>query len=137
MKFNINRPPKSLRKQARINAKRKWHTKFAWLPTSVDETRDTHSRVLFEKYWRQGHYSSRRQPITFGTSPLEFTKFSEKEYFKKKLAGDFDKGESDTMSDTMSKGSVPAAQSVGRLVRREAKPLISVSTDSNKGLQKK
>lgn len=131
MKFNINKPPKQLRRQAKINAKREWHTKFAWLPTSVDETRDKHSQVWFEKYWRQGHYG----PSPMGrASPLEFTKFSEKEYFKKKLAGDFDKGEADT-GETSSMASV---QSVGRALRpASTKPLISFSSDSDSGFQDK
>jgi hypothetical protein len=122
-----------MRKQAKVNAKREWHTKFAWLPTSVDENRETHSRVWFEKYWRQGHYSSRSRPITFGTSPLEFTKFSEKEYFKKKLAGDFDKGEPDTGETSMA-----SAQSVGRALRSPtAKPSISFAASPDTGISKK
>ena len=130
MKFNINRPPKQLRRQAKINAKRVWHTKFAWLPTSVDETKDKHSQVWFEKYWRQGHYG----PSPMGrASPLEFTKFSEKEYFKKKLAGDFDKGEPDSGETSMA-----SAQSVGRALRSpNTKPTISFVSDKNTGLSKK
>lgn len=128
MKFNINKPPKALRRQAKINAKREWHTKFAWLPTSVDETRNDYSQVWFEKYWRQGHYG----PSPMGrASPLEFTKFSEKEYFKKKLAGDFDKGEPDTGETQMS-----PVQSAGRALRSpSAKPSISFSSDSDTGFK--
>jgi len=132
MKFNINRPPKQLRKQTKINAKREWHTKFAWLPTSVDETRDKHSKVWFEKYWRQGHYNGVKRS-------LAFTKYSEKEYFKKKLAGDFDKNEdSNVTADTMSAGTMSAVQSVGRALRSpNPKPLIMVASDTNTGLHKK
>lgn len=134
MKFNINRPPKQLRKQAKINAKREWHKKFAWLPTSVDETKDTYSKVWCEKYWQQGHYASRNRAISFGIgSPLEFTKFSEKEYFKKKLAGDFDKGEPDTAETSMA-----STQSVGRALRSQtSKPSISFAASPNTGLSKK
>lgn len=92
MKFNINRPPSHVRKQKKITAKREWHTKFAWWPTAVDETKESYKRVWFEKYWRQGHWG----PSKMGNAnPLIFTKYSEKEYFKKKLRGDFDKEEFD------------------------------------------
>ena len=134
MKFNINKPQRELRKQKKLADKREWHTKIAWLPTSVDETRDTYSRVWFERYWRQGHHA----PSRFGRrGTLRFTKYSEKEYFKKKLNGDFDGDSGREESDGMSTGSVSAAQTLGRSLRGDAKPLINIRTDSNTGLIKK
>ena len=95
MKFNIDRPPADVRKRDKLSAKREWHQKFAWLPTTVDETENSHSKVWFEKYWRRGHWGPSRRGES---SSMRFTKFSEKEYFKKKLRGYFDeeKGEPDT-----------------------------------------
>lgn len=90
MKFNIDKPPSHVRRQNKINDKLEWHTKFAWLPTTVDETEDSYKKVLFENYWRKGHWGPSRMGQL---SSMRFTKYSEKEYFKKKLNGDFDKEE--------------------------------------------
>jgi len=90
MKFKIDKPPAHVTRRKRINAKREWHTKFAWLPTVVDETDIEYKRVWFEKYWRQGHWGPSRMG---DANPMIFTKYSNKEYFKKKLNGDFDKEE--------------------------------------------
>lgn len=97
MKFNINRPPKQLRKQRKINARREWHTKFSWLPTTVDETTTSYKRIWFENYWRRGHYGPSRMGRP---NPLQFTKYSVKEYFKKRLNGDFNKNDGELMADT-------------------------------------
>jgi len=133
MKFNINRPPKSYRKQAKINSQREWHKKFAWLPTSVDETKINHGRVLFENYWRKGEYGP-SQPGS--RNPLRFTKYSKKEYFKKKLNGDFENNKGLSGSIDEVRVSSSNTQAVGRALRdTSAKPLISFSSDSDSGLQ--
>ncbi len=88
MRININRPPKHIRKEQARMARQEFHKKFAWKVTKVDHTDIGHRVVWFENYWRKekigptsekskgdGHY---------------FEKYSEKEYFKKKLNGDFD-----------------------------------------------
>ena len=93
MKFDILRPPRHVRREQMRRALREWHEKFAWLPTRVDETQTGSSVVWFEKYWRLGRYGP-TNPRSKGDG-LFFERYSEKEYFKKQLRGDFAKSESD------------------------------------------
>ncbi len=101
MQFNINRPPKKVRQREKKRAKRKalaeWHGKFAWLPTVVDETEETYRRVWFEGYMRQQRIGPTNSTFDDGRY---FVKHSRKEYFTKKLNGDFDKGDEDVQEDT-------------------------------------
>ncbi len=55
-----------------------WHKKFAWLPTYVQDSDDQNTYVWFEKYMRK----------RYGRSG--WYRYSQKEWFKKKLAGEFD-----------------------------------------------
>lgn len=85
MKFTI--PKNVLRnkiqsiKEKRIIAICKWHDKFAWLPTKVNDKDDLHTYVWLEKYkrkWWRNPYTARD----------EWKRMSGKEFFKRKLAGD-------------------------------------------------
>ena len=98
MRFNVNKPPKHIQEELDDIARREWHQKFAWKAQKVDCTDEGHRIVWFEKYWRRerigptnefskddGHY---------------FEQYSKKEYFRKKLNGDFDRTEGDVGEDT-------------------------------------
>ena len=93
MRINVNKPPKHIQKELDDIARREWHQKFAWKAQKVDCTDEGHRIVWFEKYWRRerigptnefskddGHY---------------FEQYSKKEYFRKKLNGDFEKPQMD------------------------------------------
>jgi len=102
MRININRPPKHVRKEQERMARQEWHKKFAWKATKVDHTDVGHRVVWFENYWCKEKIGP-----TQGDSPGDgryFEKYSEKEYFKKKLDGDFDKHE--TMVDEATASSI-------------------------------
>ena len=86
MKFNINRPPKYVRREERRNQQQIWHPKFAWWPTFVDETRSGRSIVWFENYMRKGTYGP-TSPNSRGDG-FHFKKLSSKTYFKKQLEGE-------------------------------------------------
>lgn len=134
MKFNIKKAPKHMRRQRKINAQREWHKKFAWLPTSVDETKSSHSQVWFEKYWRKGDYGP---TLPGARNPLRFTNYSEKVYFKKQLNGDFEnnKGMTGSIDEVRVSGNT---QAVGRALRdTTAKPSIIFESDPNTGMHKK
>ena len=64
-------------KRKKIN-KSMWHSKFAWWFTKVDDSDDFDTRIIFERYWQKDPDSA-------------FVKrYSEKEYFKRKLEGSLD-----------------------------------------------
>ena len=63
--------------------KRKWHKKFAWTPTYVQDSETENTYVWLEKYMRRANGSV-------------WHKYSHKEWFRKKLAGDFETKEKDT-----------------------------------------
>lgn len=109
MQFNINKSPKKVRLAKKRRELREWHDKFAWWPTVVDEKNETYSRVWLERYMRQKQYGP-TSPNSIGDGSY-FVKYSRKEYFKKKLNGDFDKGEMDVEADT---GRVASSTSVSR-----------------------
>lgn len=97
MQFNINRPPRHIRKMQERSAKREWHQKFAWLPVEVDKNDDNYKTIWFEKYWRKGvpgpmHPRDR-------DDGLVYEKYTGKTYFKKKLNGDFDKQKSEDIGE--------------------------------------
>lgn len=54
-----------------------WHESFAWLPTSVDDSKDKHTVVWFEKYMRKR------------TRRGEWYRLSKKEYFNLKQNRDY------------------------------------------------
>jgi len=96
VKVNINRPSAPVRRRQRDATRREWHSKFAWVPTAVDETEEGKSVVWFENYMRKGWTNSPRKRAKW-----EFEKYSKRNYFKKKLNGDFDaKKEEGIMADT-------------------------------------
>lgn len=121
MKFNIDSPPKNVRRDNKRRALREWHEKFAWVPTTVDETETSKSVVWFENYMRCGRHGPMR-PGQRGNG-LTFTKYSAKNYFKKKLDGGFDseggniKGDGMTTADTSSGNVGGITQSTGRSLR--------------------
>ena len=85
MKFTI---PKNLLRDKiesvrakRIVAIRKWHDKFAWVPTKVNDSDDCHTYVWLEKYKRKWWHN----PYT---AKDEWKRMSGKAFFKSKLAGD-------------------------------------------------
>lgn len=88
MQFNINRPPKYIKRELNRKARQEWHRKFAWKITKVDETDEGHKVVLFEDYWRKERIGP-TSPESKGDGHY-FEKYSKKEYFKKKLDGNFD-----------------------------------------------
>lgn len=92
MQFNVKKPAPHIIKRQKREAKLKWHQKFAWLPVKVDLTDDGYKKVWMEKFWQKGktgpqHPSDNGDGIYFHHDQ----KFSNKEYFRKKLAGDFEK----------------------------------------------
>jgi hypothetical protein len=99
MRFNVNKPPKHIQRELDEKARREWHKKFAWKYTKVDKTDEGHRVVWFENYWRKEKIGpTNAQSKDDGRY---FEQYSEKEYFKKKLNGDFDKPEYD-MEDAAS-----------------------------------
>jgi len=87
MRFNVNRPPKHVREEQERMARQEWHKKFAWKATKVDHTDIGHRVVWFENYWRKEKIGPTNSMEDDGRY---FEKYSEKEYFKKQLNGDFD-----------------------------------------------
>lgn len=88
MKVNINRPAEHIKRKRR----KEWHEVFAWTWRKVDCTDEGHAVVWFEKYMRRERQGASNSPKHDG---LYWQQYSTKEYFKKKLAGDFDKEERD------------------------------------------
>lgn len=74
MKFKFNKPNL-----------REFHEKFAWKPTNVldDETKNTY--IWFERYMQR--YKGRR----IDNAKHDWERYSTKEYFKRKLKGEFEK----------------------------------------------
>jgi len=57
--------------------KGEWHKKFAWFPRSVQDSQEKHTYVWMEKYMRR--YRCQK-----------WERYSKTEWFRKKLAGDFE-----------------------------------------------
>ena len=93
MQINISRPPKHVRKEQERMARQEWHKKFAWKATKVDHTDIGHRVVWFENYWRKEKIGPTNSESK--DDGRYFEKYSEKEYFKKQLNGDFDKPDYD------------------------------------------
>lgn len=87
MRFNVNKPPKHIKRERDRLARQEWHKKFAWKATKVDRTDIGHRVVWFENYWRKEKIGATNSEKDDGRY---FEQYSEKEYFKKKLNGDFD-----------------------------------------------
>ena len=125
MKFNVNKPTKAVRrarkKEDEQKALEEWHSKFAWLPTVVDEATDSHSRVWLERYMRQQRIGPTNRPFDDGKY---FVRYSTKEYFKKKLNGDFDVEKNLWGEDIKVEGASSASQ------------IMSFSTDADTGIGK-
>lgn len=67
--------------------KHEFHEKFAWGPVKVDDESGKTTVVVFEKYIRRcTSEDTRRRKISW-------EQYSKKEYFKKKLKGDFEKSQ--------------------------------------------
>lgn len=61
-----------------------WHKKFAWLPVKVDETDNEYSVAWFETVIQC------KNRVINSRNKSAWTRYSKKEYFRKKLNGDFD-----------------------------------------------
>lgn len=112
MKFNVNKIPEHIERRRR----RKWHEAFAWTPQKVDRTDEGHSVIWFEKYMRQERAGPTNNPKHDG---IYWRQYSMKEYFKRKLNGDFDidrnkqEGDGATQADTRTVGGVSSAGLTG------------------------
>ena len=62
-----------------------FHEKFAWIPVKVDDEESKTTVVVFEKYMRRCTKEDIRK------QSKDWEQYSKKEYFKKKLQGDFEK----------------------------------------------
>ena len=87
MRFNVSKPPKHIQRELDEKARREWHKKFAWKAQKVDRTDEGHRVVWFENYWRKEKVGPTNSMEDDGRY---FEQYSEKEYFKKKLNGDFE-----------------------------------------------
>ena len=67
-----------------------FHEKFAWLPEFVSDESDKNTVVVFETYIRR---MSKMYDNPRKGQRIHWEQYSKKEYFKKKLKGDFDKEE--------------------------------------------
>ena len=116
--------------------KHEFHEKFAWKPTKVSDESDKNTVVVFEKYMRR---MSREYDNPRKGQRIHWEQYSKKEYFKKKLKGDFDKEEIEYIHATMThdgtdmRVSASSTQSVGR-AQRTSKPTVGFTTDSNTGI---
>ena len=109
-----------------------FHEKFAWLPEFVSDESDKNTVVVFETYIRR---MSKMYDNPRKGQRIHWEQYSKKEYFKKKLKGDFDKEEYATMTHdgTDMRVSASSTQSVGRALRT-SKPTVGFTTDSNTGI---
>ncbi len=90
---NLKRRERRQERRVRIA---KWHKKFAWLPTKIstpDDDNEHSTAVLFETVMQKGRITN-----NFGEDMPQFdktvwTRYPEKEYFKKKLDGTLEEEE--------------------------------------------
>lgn len=127
MKFSINIPPKHIRKQRKTHKLREWHSKFAWLPTLVDQTEEGQGIVWFEKYMRRAYWGP-AHPMDRDDN-IVFTKYSEKTYFKKMLNGEFDETRAEVDSNVTS---APAAGSSSTMSASLSKSVNIISKAKSK-----
>lgn len=86
MKININGPGRDERARLRRERKLKWHKKFAWLPTIIDETETSYSIVWGETYMRRMVDRERSIRPYWMKKLRKWECKSKTEYMKQKLA---------------------------------------------------
>ena len=77
MKFKFNKVDKN-----------EFHEKFAWTPTKVSDESDKTTVVVFEKYIRR---ISNEYDRPLRGEDIHWEQYSKKEFFKRKLKGEFEK----------------------------------------------
>lgn len=141
IRYTNNTNARARRRLNKLRAKRNrvalWHRKFAWLPLKIDvpeDSADYSTVVCFEWVMQKAHvrdyqYRSIRKFI--------WTRYPEKEYFKKKLDGSLEKEEQFTHdgidTDMSFQGGGAAGVSKGSPIKRSGPSGVNKGVSIVKG----